>query len=157
MEQRLSMITLGVASLERAVTFYEQVLGWKAVPITSVLRRTGAFFNLGGVVFSLYSHNDLAQDMNVGKWGPRVSYGAPFPMIYKSHSITTGETHPDFALVHNVRSKEEVDLIFSRLKDNGVTIVKEPKEVIWTGGYSGYFSDPDGHSWEIVYNPGWTI
>ncbi len=61
-----------------------------------------------------------------------------------------------FALAHNARSKEEVDLIFSRLKDKGATIVKEPEEVFW-GGYSGYFSDPDGHSWEVAYNPHWTI
>ncbi len=61
-----------------------------------------------------------------------------------------------FALAHNVRSKDQVDSIFSRLKDHGATIIKPPEEVFW-GGYSGYFSDPDGHSWEVAYNPHWVI
>ena len=61
-----------------------------------------------------------------------------------------------FALAHNCRSKEEVDAIFSRLKANGATIVKDPEEVFW-GGYSGYFADPDGHYWEVAYNPYWSI
>ncbi len=134
MEQRLSMITLGVSDLERAKAFYENVVGWKAAPGPPEI----AFFDLGGIVFSLYPHEDLAKDMN-----------------------TTTKNNGDFsshgfALAHNARSKEEVDLIFSRLKDNGTTIVKEPEEAFW-GGYSGYFSDPDGHSWEVAYNPHWTI
>ena len=90
-------------------------------------------------------------------------------MLFRNHFaliLVIGPTLPQFgmgvrgyqsfALAHNARSKEEVDLIFSRLKDNGATIVKEPEEVFW-GGYSGYFSDPDGHSWEVAYNPHWTI
>ncbi len=134
MEQRLSMITLGVANLERAKAFYENVVGWKAAPGPPEI----AFFNLGGIVFSLYPHEDLAKDMNTD---------ADDSGDISSHG---------FALAHNARSKEEVDLIFSRLKDNGARIVKEPEEVFW-GGYSGYFSDPDGHSWEVAYNPHWTI
>ena len=134
MEQRLSMITLGVADLKRAVAFYENVIGWNAAPSPPEI----AFFDLGGVVFSLYPHDDLAKDMNV----------AP------DDSRDVG--NQGFALAHNARSKEEVDLIFSRLKDKGATIIKKPEEVFW-GGYSGYFSDPDGHSWEVAYNPHWTI
>ncbi|MEX0805618.1 MAG: VOC family protein [Candidatus Binatia bacterium] len=65
-------------------------------------------------------------------------------------------TYRGYALAHNVRSEEEVDEILARLKENGVTIVKEPQKAVW-GGYSGYFSDPDGHTWEIAYNPFWTI
>ncbi len=134
MEQRLSMITLGVADLVRAVAFYENVVGWKAAPGPSEI----AFFDLGGVVFSLYPHDDMAKDMNVAA------------------DISGDTAYQGFALAHNARSKDEVDSIFSQLKDNGATIVKEPEEVFW-GGYSGYFSDPDGHLWEVAYNPHWEI
>ncbi len=92
----------------------------------------------GGVVFSLCPHNDLAEDMNAAG----DNNGA---FLYRG-----------FALAHNVRSKEEVDLIFSQLKNDGATIMKEPQELFWCG-YSGYVADPDGHSWEVVYNPHWTI
>ena len=134
MEQRISMITLGVADLKRAQAFYEDVVGWKAAPGPPEI----AFFDLGGFVFSLYPHDDMAKDMNV----PAVDSG---DFAYQG-----------FALAHNARSKEEVDSIFSRLIGHGATILKEPEEVFW-GGYSGYFSDPDGHSWEVAYNPHWTI
>ena len=134
MEQRLSMITLGVADLERAVAFYENVIGWKAAPGPSEI----AFFDLGGVVFSLYPHADMAKDMN----GPA--------------GDGDGVGYQGFALAHNVRRKEDVDAIFARLKEHGATIVKVPEDVFW-GGYSGYFSDPDGHSWEVAYNPHWAI
>ena len=134
MEQRLSMITLGVADLERTVAFYEDVVGWKAAPGPSEI----AFFDLGGVVFSLYPHDDMAKDMTIA-------------------TDDSGDAaYQGFGLAHNVRSIEEVDTIFSRLKDNGARIVKQPQEVFW-GGYSGYFSDPDGHMWEVAYNPHWTV
>jgi uncharacterized glyoxalase superfamily protein PhnB len=132
MEQRISLITLGVADLARAIAFYEQVVGWEVSPSPPEI----AFFDLDGVVFSLFPHDDLAKDMGV---------------VAESQAV-----YQDFALAHNVRSKEEVDLIFSRLKDHGATIVKEPQQASW-GGYSGYFSDPDGHKWEVSYNPYWTI
>jgi catechol 2,3-dioxygenase-like lactoylglutathione lyase family enzyme len=100
------MITLGVADLKRAVAFYEKVIGWKAAPSPSEI----AFFDLGGVVFSLYPHDDLAKDMNAA-------------------ADDNGDSaYQSFALAHNARSKEEVDLIFSRLKDNGATIVKDSGE-----------------------------
>jgi catechol 2,3-dioxygenase-like lactoylglutathione lyase family enzyme len=132
MEQRLSLITLGVSDLQRAVTFYERVLGWKAAASPPEI----AFFDLNGVVFSLYQHNDLAKDM-------------------QSATGNAG-TYQGFALAHNVQSREEVNSIFLLLKKNGATIVKEPQEAFW-GGYSGYFSDPDGHNWEVAFNPYWTI
>ena len=104
MEQRLSMITLGVADLDRAVAFYEDVVGWKAVPGPSEI----AFFDLGGLVFSLYPRAELAKDMNAAL-------------------DTSGDTaYQGFALAHNARSKEEVDAIFSQLKDRGATILKQP-------------------------------
>ncbi len=133
MEQRLSMITLGVADLQRAKAFYEGVVGWKAAPGPPEI----IFFDLGGLIFSLYPHAEMAKDRNAAPGdGGTASQG--------------------FALAHNARSKEEVDAIFSRLRDKGATIVKEPEEVFW-GGYSGYFSDPDGHAWEVAYNPYWAI
>ena len=134
MEQRLSMITLGVADLKRAKAFYEDTVGWKVTPSPPEI----VFFDLGGIVFSLYAHEDMAKDMNVG-------------------ADDSGDSiYQGFALAHNARSKEDVDSIFSRLKEKGATIIKEPEEVFW-GGYSGYFSDPDGHSWEVAYNPHWVI
>ncbi len=134
MEQRISLITLGVAELERAVAFYENVVGWKAAPGPSGI----AFFDLGGIVFSLYPHDDLARDRKAVADHARDG-------VYEG-----------FALAHNVRAKEDVDAIFARLRDKGATILKEPEHVFW-GGYSGYFSDPDGHAWEVAYNPHWAI
>jgi hypothetical protein len=134
MEQRLSMVTLGVADLKRAIAFYEDVVGWKAAPGPPEI----AFFDLGGLVFSLYPHADMAKDRNAASGG------------------SGGTGYQGFALAHNARSKEEVDSIFSRLRERGATILKEPEEVFW-GGYSGYFVDPDGHAWEVAYNPHWTI
>jgi hypothetical protein len=132
MEQRISLITLGVSDLQRAVTFYERVLGWKAAPSPPEI----AFFDLNGVVFSLYPHDELAKDMQ------SVSGDA--------------SSYQGVALAHNVRSKEEVNAIFALLKQHRATIVKEPQEAFW-GGYSGYFADPDGHKWEVAFNPYWTI
>ncbi len=134
MEQRLSMITLGVADLKRAIAFYRDVVGWKAAPGPPEI----AFFDLGGLVFSLYPHDAMAKDMNA------------------AGDDRGDSAYQGFALAHNARSKEDVDAIFSRLKAKGATIVKAPEEVFW-GGYSGYFSDPDGHAWEVAYNPYWAI
>jgi hypothetical protein len=131
-EQRISLITLGVADLQRAEVFYEQVVGWKAESSPPGV----VFFDLNGVVFALWPHDELAKDMGI-----------------------TADRLPGyqgFALAHNVGSEAEVDAIFERLKKNGTTIVKHPQKAFW-GGYSGYFSDPDGHTWEIAYNPFWTI
>lgn len=132
MEQRISLITLGVADLQRAVAFYENVVGWK--PAQSPPGVT--FFDLNGFVFALWPHDELAKDMGITAGGVPAYRG--------------------YTLAHNVRSEVEVDAIFARLAQNGATIVKQPQKVFW-GGYSGYFSDPDGHTWEIAYNPFWTI
>ncbi len=134
MEQRMSVVTLGVADLKRAIAFYEDVVGWKVDSGPPDI----AFFDLGGLVFALYPHAELAEDRNV----------AP--------GDSSGAGYQGFSLAHNARSKKEVDSIFARLKDRRATILKEPEEVFW-GGYSGYFSDPDGHAWEVAYNPYWTI
>jgi hypothetical protein len=133
MKQRLSMITLGVANLERAIQFYERVVGWTAVKGPPGI----AFFDLGGIVFSLYPHSEIAKDTDV-------------ELDVNNHA------YRGYALAHNVESEEAVDAIFSDLKTKGAKILKEPEHVFW-GGYSGYFSDPDGHLWEVAYNPHWTI
>ncbi len=132
MEQRLSLVTLGVADLARAVAFYERVVGWKATSSPPGV----VFFDLNGVVFSLFPHDELAKDMNM--------------------TAGAGHGYTGFALAYNARSKEEVDSIFARLQKNGANIVKAPENAFW-GGYSGYFSDLDGHKWEVAYNPYWTI
>jgi len=133
MEQRLSLVTLGVADLDRALAFYEGVLGW-----TAAVRLPGVvFFDLGGLVFSLYPHAELARDMHLAQ--PIASGG-----------------YEGFALAHNLRSEPEVDALFAHLRQCGVTIVKPPRKAEW-GGYSGYFADPDGHRWEVAHNPFWTV
>ena len=134
MEQRLSMVTLGVADLVSAKRFYEDVVGWKAAPSPLEI----VFFDLGGLVFSLFRHSDLAKE-TLDRVDDR-----------------RGSAYQGFTLAHNARSKEEVDRIFARLRENGANISKMPEEVSW-GGYSGYFADLDGHSWEIAYNPYWVI
>jgi len=133
MEQRLSLVTLGVDNLDRAVAFYEGVLGW-----TPAERLPGVvFFDLGGLVFALFPHADLAQDMRLAQ------------------PVTSGG-YEGFALAHNLRSEREVDALFMHLQQHGATIVKPPHKTDW-GGYSGYFADPDGHKWEVAHNPFWTV
>jgi catechol 2,3-dioxygenase-like lactoylglutathione lyase family enzyme len=132
LEQRLSLITLGVADLDRAFTFYTDVLGWTPEGDNPGI----VFFNLGGYLLALYPHSGLAEDMTL-EAGP----GGTAPQGYRG-----------FTLAYITRSREEVDAIFAKLKAAGATILKSPQQVFW-GGYSGYFLDPDGHAWEIAHNP----
>jgi catechol 2,3-dioxygenase-like lactoylglutathione lyase family enzyme len=129
-EQRVSLITLGVGDLGRARSFYES-LGWatRAEPGDDVV-----FFQAGGMVVALWDRARLAEDSGVrdpGGWG--------------------GVT-----LAHNVRSPREVDAVAEQARAGGAEIVREPGETFW-GGYSAAFTDPDGHPWEIAYNPRWEI
>ncbi|HET7169405.1 MAG TPA: VOC family protein [Candidatus Limnocylindrales bacterium] len=133
MEPRLSLITLGVEDLDRAIAFYRDTVGWQPA---SVVDGDVAFFDLGGVILALWRHRDLAADSGVA-------------------SDALGSYH-GFALAHNVRSRAEVDALFAHLAERGGSIAKWPVETDW-GGYSGYFVDPDGHHWEIAHNPFWTI
>ena len=130
MEQRVSVITLGVADLERARGFYE-ALGWHSGtdPELDV-----AFFQAGGMVFAVWGRDKLAEDSGVedpGGWG--------------------GVT-----LAHNVRSPEEVDAVLAEAEAAGARIARPAGETFW-GGYSGVFVDPDGHPWEVAYHPRWTL
>ena len=130
MEQRVSLITLGVADLQRARTFYE-ALGWSAADDEN---DDVVFFQAGGLVLALWSRDQLAADSAVtdeGGWG--------------------GVT-----LAFNVRSPEEVDAVIEEARRAGARIGREPGETFW-GGYSGVFVDPDGHPWEVAHNPGWTL
>lgn len=129
MEQRVSLITLGVRDLERARTFYE-ALGW---------RRTGndedvVFFEAGGIVLALWGRDDLATDS----------------------AVTDANGWGGVTLAHNVRSPEEVDAVLADAERAGATIGRPGGETFW-GGYSGIFIDPEGHPWEVAYNPGWTL
>jgi predicted lactoylglutathione lyase len=130
MEQRLSLITLGVADLGRARAFYE-ALGWRtdAKPDDDVV-----FFQTGGMIVALWDRDRLAEDSVVtdtGGWG----------------GIT---------IAHNVGTREEVDAILLEAREAGAMIGRAGAETFW-GGYSGMFIDPDGHPWEIAHNPGWTL
>jgi predicted lactoylglutathione lyase len=130
MEQRVSLITLGVTDLGRARAFYE-ALGWttNAAPDDDVV-----FFQAGGMIVALWSRTELATDTAVedsGGWG--------------------GVT-----LAHNERSPAEVDAVLAEAEAAGATIARVGAETFW-GGYSGVFVDPDGHAWEIAHNPHWTI
>ena len=129
MEQRLSLITLGVADLGRARAFYE-ALGWVRGNDSDEV----VFFRAGGTIVGLWSRAALAEDSGVedgGGWG--------------------GVT-----LAHNVRSPAEVDAVIAEARAAGATIAREPAATFW-GGYSGVFVDPDGHPWEVAHNPGWTL
>lgn len=128
MEQRVSLITLGVEDLDRATSFYE-ALGWKR----SLRRAHGvAFFQLGGIGLSLFPLGDLAADAGIeAKARPRFS---------------------GIALAHNVRHREQVDGIVNTVVRIGGRLVKAPEEKSW-GGYSAYVADPEGHLWEIAWNP----
>ena len=130
MEQRVSVITLGVRDLARARAFYE-ALGWSssAAPEDDV-----AFFQAGGLVVALWDRARNAEDSTMtdgGGWG--------------------GVT-----LAHNVRSPAEVDAVIEEARRAGATIGREPAETFW-GGYSGVFVDPEGHPWEVAHNPFWTV
>jgi catechol 2,3-dioxygenase-like lactoylglutathione lyase family enzyme len=129
MDQRLSLVTLGVADVEAARDFYIR-LGWQP---TFEVEET-VFFQAGDMVISLWGRDKLAVDSGVtdgGSWG----------------GIT---------LAHNVRSPGEVDKIIEEARAAGARISREPAATPW-GGYSGVFVDPDGHPWEVAHNPGFTL
>ncbi len=134
MEQRLSVITLGVADLAVAKNFYENVVGWKPRADSDEI----IFFDLGGLVFALYPITGLGKEINVSVLNNPAANAQRMTMA------------------HNARSREDVDQIFDQLRSRGATILKEPVEVFW-GGYSGYFADPDGHLWEVAHNPFWQV
>ena len=138
MKPRITLITLGVDDLEAAVRFYRDGLGWKTPGIV------GTEFEHGAVAFF-----DLERGLRMALW-PRASL-AHDAGIQKAAASAT-----EMSLGHNVNSKAEVDAVMARAKSAGARILKEAADTFW-GGYSGYFADPDGHLWEVAWNPAWRI
>ncbi|MCC9137408.1 VOC family protein [Pontibacter silvestris] len=129
MEQRLTLITLGVKNLQRSKDFYKNVFGWQP---TEASTDGIIFFQLdGSIQLALFPQESLADDA-----------GVP----------ADGKGFRRFSLAHNVKSEQEVNELVAVLEERGATIVKRPEKVFW-GGYSSYVSDPDDILWEIAYNP----
>jgi predicted lactoylglutathione lyase len=130
-EQRVSLITLGVDDIGRARRFYE-AMGWQGQEVEGTV-----FFQTGGSAVVLWGRDKLADDAGV-----------------------TDHSQPDAfrrsALAHNVRERSEVDEVLAQAASAGATITR-PAEETFYGGYAGYFADPDGHLWEVGYNPGFTL
>ena len=127
MRSRISMITLGVTDLPRAVAFYETGLGFPRKESPAEV----AFFMLNGSWLGLYSRQALAEDAQVSAQGSGFS---------------------GVALAHNVDSESEVDVVIAQAVAAGALLTKPPQATPW-GGYAGYFTDPDGYLWEIAHNP----
>ncbi|NLR78841.1 VOC family protein [Chitinophaga eiseniae] len=132
MRQKLTLITLGVQDLPRAIRFYEQGLGWKRSPASE---EEIAFFPLGGMVLALYSRERLAEDIGIPGRGS--GFGG-------------------LTLSYNAIDRAEVNAVLEQARSAGAQIVKPAQEVFW-GGYSGYFRDPDGHLVEVAHNPLWEL
>jgi len=134
MKPRISVLTLGVADLERSFAFYRDGLG---LPTKGIVGRefehgAVAFFDLsGGLKLAIWAQDDLVHDTGL----PKTAFSA-----------TT------FTIGHNVRSREEVDEVIEQAREAGAEIIKPPQDTFY-GGYAGYFSDPNGHLWEVVWNP----
>jgi predicted lactoylglutathione lyase len=131
MEQRVSLITLGVADLSRSRAFYE-ALGWRGQEVQETV-----FFQAGGLALVLWGRDKLAADSGVTDRPADGSFDG-------------------IVLAHNVRSREEVNALVDVAERAGATITRPPAETTY-GGYAACFADPDGHIWEIAHNPGFTL
>lgn len=138
MKPRVNLITVGVHDLERSLKFYRDGLG---LPTEGII---GKEFEYGAVAFF-----DLQAGVRLAIW-PRksISRDAGVPVDVDSRT--------EFVLGHNVSSKEEVDAVMEQARNAGAVIVKPAHDTFW-GGYGGYFQDPDGHLWEVAWNPAWDI
>ena len=131
MEQRVSLITLGVADLKRSREFYER-LGWRR----SMAKEEGVvFFQAGGMALALYPRHELAKDAKIAPEG---------------HGFC------GISLAYNARNRQEVDLVLAEAQAAGAKLLKAAEDAFW-GGYSGYFSDPDGFPWGVAWNPSFPI
>ena len=139
MQARISLITLGVADLERAVSFYRDGLGWATEGIVGTEFEHGAvaFFELqGGLRLGLFGRANLLRDAGLPADPPSGS--------------------PAFSLAHNLGSRAAVDSVMAQAATAGARIVKPAQQTFW-GGHAGCFQDPDGHLWEVAWNPAWEI
>lgn len=138
MKPRITMITLGVDDLERSLRFYRDGLGLPTQGIVGEEFEYGAvaFFTLqGGVMLALWPRASIARDTGIEQTPPSPT---------------------ELTLGHNVASKDEVDAVMAQARDAGATVVQEARDTFY-GGYSGYFQDPDGHLWEIVWSPDFPV
>jgi len=131
MEQRVSILTLGVADLARSRAFYAR-LGWHA---SQASNEAIAFFQAGGMIVALYPRTELAKDANLA---------------------AEGQGFPGFTVSFNARTRAEVDAVLAEAQSAGGRILKPAQEAFW-GGYSGYFADPDNFLWEVAWNPSFPI
>jgi uncharacterized protein len=138
MKPRITLVTLGVDDLERALRFYRDGLGLQTEGIV------GTQFEHGAVAFF-----DLQAGLKLALW-PRASIAHDTGLARSAPSAT------DLTLGHNVASKAEVDAVMAQAKQAGAQIVKPAHDTFY-GGYAGYFQDPDGHVWEVAWNPAWTL
>jgi uncharacterized glyoxalase superfamily protein PhnB len=136
MEQRISLVTLGVADVKRARTFYER-LGWHGQEVEQTV-----FFQTGGSAVVLWGRDKVAEDAGLTGNGGLTEHGA--------------DGFGGMTLAHNVRSRDEVDEVMAQAVAAGADILRPARETFY-GGYAGFFTDPDGHVWEIAYNPGFPI
>lgn len=128
MDQRITLITLGVKNLQRSKDFYQNIFGWQPLDSSN---ESIVFFQLNGLQLALFPQESLADDAGVE---------------------ADGKGFRGFSLAYNVHSEQEVDALVSALEAKGVRVLKQPEKVFW-GGYSGYIADPDENLWEIAYNP----
>lgn len=134
MKPRVTLLTLGVEDLDRSLAFYRDGLGFPTRGIVGQEFERGAvaFFDLqDGLRLALWPRANIA-------WDARLAEGSPSPT--------------EFTLGHNVNSREEVDAVMEQAARSGATVVKPAENTFW-GGYAGYFQDPDGHLWEVAWNP----
>jgi uncharacterized glyoxalase superfamily protein PhnB len=130
MEPRISLITLGVRDVSRSAAFYER-LGWHGQEVQGAV-----FYQAGGLGLVLWGEDTLAGDAAIER--------------------LPGTGFRGVALAHNVRSRDEVDAVLARAQEAGATVTRAPGDTFY-GGYAGYFADPDGHAWEVAFNPGFPI
>ncbi|MEW6688709.1 MAG: VOC family protein [Pseudomonadota bacterium] len=138
MKPRITLVTLAVDDLERALRFYRDGLGFRTEGIV------GTQYEHGAVVFI-----ELEAGLKLALW-PRVSLAHDTGLAADKPSAT------EVMLGHNVSSRAEVDAVMAQAEKAGAAIVKPPHEAFW-GGYAGYFQDPDGHLWEVAWNPKWPV
>jgi len=138
MQPRITVLTLGVADLNKSLAFYRDGLGLPTSGIVGEEFEFGSvvFFELrGGLKLALYPRKSLAKDSGIPLQPPSAL---------------------ELSIGHNVSSKQEVDALMEQAKRAGATVVKSARDTFW-GGYAGYFQDPDGHLWEIAWNPAWKV